>query len=286
MFTSLSPGAIGIRGIALPRAIELAKLGGFEGLDFSISEASQLADQRGIEYVKDLFSSAGVRPSGWGLTVDWRGEDARLDEGLLALPALAETSRKLGCDRVFTWILPGSDERPFAENFDWHARRFRRIARVLADYGCRIGLEFIGPKTSRAARQFAFIYTLEGMLELARSIGTGNVGILLDAWHLYTSGGTADDVQKLRNADVVVVHVNDAPAGISVAEQIDNVRALPLETGVIDLAGFLQALRAIDYDGPVTPEPFSKRVNAMPAEEAVQAAGESMRRAWEAAGLA
>lgn len=286
MFTSLSPGAIGIRGIALPRAIELAKLGGFEGLDFSIVEATQLANQNGIEYVRDLFSSGGVRPSAWGLTVDWRGDDTRLDQGLLELPDLAATSRKLGCDRVFTWILPGSDERPFAENFDWHARRFGRIARVLADEGCRIGLEFIGPKTSRAQRQFAFLYTLEGMLELARSIGTGNVGILLDAWHLYTSGGTADDVRKLKRADVVTVHVNDAPEGIPVDEQIDNVRALPLETGVIDLAGFLKALQAIGYDGPVTPEPFSKRVNEMPAEEAVRETSASMRKAWEAAELA
>ena len=285
MFTSLSPGAIGIRGVALPRAIELAKLGGFEGLDFSIAEAAQLADQQGIEYVRDLFSTSGVRPSAWGLTVDWRGDDAKLDQGLLELPSLAATGQKLGCDRVFTWILPGSDERPFAENFDWHVRRFRRVARVLADNGCRIGLEFIGPKTMRAQRQFAFLYTLEGMLELARSIGTGNVGILLDAWHLYTSGGTADDVRRLRSADVVTVHVNDAPAGVALDEQVDQVRCLPLETGVIDLAGFLKSLVAIGYDGPVTPEPFSKRVNAMPEEEAVRETGESMRRAWEAAGL-
>jgi sugar phosphate isomerase/epimerase len=285
VFTSLSPGAIGVRGIDLPRAIDLAKLGGFGGLDFSIAEAAQLASQNGIEYVRDLFSSAGVRPSAWGLTVDWRCDDARLDQGLLDLPDLAEISQKLGCDRVFTWILPGSDERPFAENFDWHVRRFRPIAHVLAEHGCQLGLEFIGPKTMRAERPFAFLYTLEGMLELARSIGTGNVGILLDAWHLYTSGGSAEDVRRLRSVDVVTVHVNDAPAGIPIDEQIDQVRCLPLETGVIDLAGFLGALQAIGYDGPVTPEPFSKRLNALPAEEAVREAGESMRNAWEAAGL-
>jgi len=33
----------------------------------------------------------------------------------------------------------------------------------------------------------------------------------------------------------VVVHVNDAPAGIARDEQIDTVRTLPMETGVIDL---------------------------------------------------
>ena len=41
------------------------------------------------------------------------------------------------------------------------------------------------------------------------------------------------------------------------AEYIDNDRRLPMETGVIDLGGFLKRLAALAYDGPVTPEPFS-----------------------------
>jgi sugar phosphate isomerase/epimerase len=285
MFTSLSPGAIGIRNASLSTSIGLAKLGGFAGLDFSIVEAAALARKQGVQSVRDLFDQAGVRPASWGLPVDWRGDDARLDQGLLELPDLAAISRGLGCDRVFTWILPGSDERPFAENFDWHVRRFRRIARVLAEEGCRIGLEFVGPKTSRTSRRFEFVYTLEGMLELARSIGTGNVGILLDAWHLYTTRGTPNDVLKLRGSDVVTVHVNDAPLGVDVDAQVDSVRCLPLETGVIDLTGFLRALQTIGYDGPVTPEPFSKSVNELPPEEAVRVTGETMRQAWEAAGI-
>ena len=39
--------------------------------------------------------------------------------------------------------------------------------------------------------------------------------------------------------------------------------ALPGETGVIDLRGFLQALDRLKYSGPVMVEPFSERVNAM-----------------------
>jgi len=45
--------------------------------------------------------------------------------------------------------------------------------------------------------------------------------------------------------------------------QVDSVRALPGETGVIDIAGFLQALHAIGYSGPVTPEPFKKELGGM-----------------------
>ncbi len=83
------------------------------------------------------------------------------------------------------------------------------------------------------------------MLRLAADIGTGNVGLLLDAYHQYTGGGTPADLDRITAADVVTVHVNDALAGIPIDELPDLVRCLPLETGVIDLAGlYAQAGRA------------------------------------------
>ena len=173
----------------------------------------------------------------------------------------------------------------FQSNFDFHVARLRPAAKILSDYGCRLGLEFVGPKTMRTSRQYEFIYTLAGMLELCQAIGTGNVGLLLDAYHLYTSHGSLAEVRQLTNRDVVIVHVNDAPAGVPVDEQLDNVRALPGETGVVDIGGFLQALQAIGYDGPVTPEPFSERLRVLPPAEAAQEAGQAMRRIWQAAGL-
>ena len=127
---------------------------------------------------------------------------------------------------------------------------------------------------------------MEGMLELAAAIGTGNVGLLLDAWHLYTSGGALDDLDKIRNADIVNVHVNDAPEGLTMATYNDHDRRLPCETGVIDLAGFMGKLAALGYDGPVTPEPFSARINAI--EDPLEAASEtaaSMDQLWRIAGL-
>jgi sugar phosphate isomerase/epimerase len=159
---------------------------------------------------------------------------------------------------------------------------------VLRGEGCRFGIEFIGPKTYRAAFQHEFIYTLDGVMELISAIGTGNVGVMLDSWHLYASGGSLADLQQLTNQDVVVVHVNDAPAGIARDEQIDTVRTLPMETGVIDLVGFMRALQAMGYDGPVMPEPFSKRVNELAATDRLAAAREaarSMDELWRAAGL-
>jgi len=286
MFKNLSPGAIGIRNLPLADSIELARASGFGGIDFNIREAADLAALRGVAYVQALFAEAGVRPGQWGLPVAWNKDDQWQDD-LAALPALAALGRALGCTRTCTWAMPGSDARPFGANFEWHVQRFRPIAQALADEGCRLGIEFIGPKTLRDRFQYTFIYTLNGMMELAHAIGTGNVGLLLDAFHLYTSGGTLDDLDAITAQDIVTVHVNDAVEGVPPDELMDQVRRLPMETGVIDLPAFIKKLQALGYDGPVTPEPFSARVNAIADPlEAARLVAKYMDKMWQAAGLA
>jgi len=285
MFKNLSPSAIGIRHATLGDAIRLAKRTGFAGVDFNIREAAALAEEHGLEYVKELFDRDDIIPGQWGLPVAWNRDD-QWQADLLGLARLATVARELGCTRCSTWVPSGSDERPYDENWRWHVERFRPIAQGLADQGCRLGLEFIGPKTYRDRFRYPFLYTLGEMMDLARDIGTGNVGLLLDSWHLYTSGGTLADLDTISAEEIVVVHVNDAPEGIPVDEQIDTVRRLPMETGVIDLPGFVRKLDAMRYDGPVTPEPFSERVNAI--EDPIEAASlvaSHMERMWKAAGL-
>jgi sugar phosphate isomerase/epimerase len=155
--------------------------------------------------------------------------------------------------------------------------RLRPAAQILADHGVRLGLEFVGPRTLRQGHKFSFISTMEGMLGLCAAIGTGNVGLLLDSFHWYTAHGTAQDIASLRNQDVVLVHLNDGVAGKGPDEQQDLVRALPGETGVIDLTTFLGGLRAIGYDGPVVVEPFSDRLKAMSPADAAAATRQALR---------
>jgi sugar phosphate isomerase/epimerase len=218
--------------------------------------------------------------------VVWNKDEQQWRQDLAQLPRLAALGRDLGCLRTATWVPPNSTERAFHENFKWHVARFQPIAEILKAHNCRLGLEFIGPQTLRPPDKYPFIYNLEGMMDLIKAIGTGNAGLLLDAWHLYTSGGSLDDLDKLTNEDIVTVHVNDAPIGVALEAYIDHDRRLPMETGVIDLPGFMQKLVKIGYDGPVTPEPFSQRVNAIEDPlEAAQLTAEHMNRLWEASGL-
>lgn len=284
MFKNLSAGAIGVSG----STAELAALGqktGFGGMDLNAGEAADLLEAGRLDELGRLYEEHGLRPGGFGLPVDFRRDEEALEQGLAKLPRLAGAAAATGCHRCPTWIIPASDELPFAENFDLHRRRLGACAEVLAEHDIWLGLEFVGPKTSRAGRKHEFIWNMPGMLELADAIGTGNVGLLLDCWHWYTSGGTVDDILGLRAEQVVYVHVNDAPAGVPRDEQIDSVREMPGATGVIDIGGFLGALAKIGYDGPITAEPFKKGLRELPAEEACRRTSEALDKILALAGL-
>jgi sugar phosphate isomerase/epimerase len=284
MYRNLSPGAVGIGG----DHVEICKLAakvGFQGIDFDPGFARKLAEEKSVQAVKDFYAELGLRPAGFGLPVEFRRDEQAFEDSLKGLPAMAEIAGQVGCDRCPTWILPASDELPFAENFEQHRRRLGECAKILQDHGVWLGLEFVGPKTSRHNSKYEFIWNMKGMLELADAIGTGNVGLLLDCWHWYTSYGTVEELRTARGEQIVYVHVNDAPEGVPVDEQIDNVRRMPGATGVIDIAAFLGALDEIGADAPITAEPFFPEINALPNDEAAQATLDSLDRIFALAGV-
>lgn len=255
MYTALSPGAMGIRVGTLQEAINVAKDAGFEGVEVGIHEVADLIEKNGAESVRAMFIEANIKPAGFGLPTDWRSSEENWKKGLEELPRLAKAAQAIGCFRTATWIMPCSNDLPFDDNRAFHVARFKPIAAILGEYGVHLGLEFIGPKTLRDSQKYPFIYKMEDMLAMGADIGP-NVGLLLDCWHWHTSGGTVDDLYELKPEQVVYVHVNDAPLGVPLDEHIDNRRGLPGATGVIDIVGFLCALKSIGYDGPIVPEPF------------------------------
>jgi len=284
VFKNLNPGALGFRA-PFPETVELAKAGDFQGIDLDPLEMKGVLETKSADEIKSFIKGKGLKWGGWGLPVNFRGDGKTFRESLRGLPGLAETAHELGCLRVFTWIMPFSDDMPFEENFAFHADRLGSVAEILDDHQCVLGLEFVGPKTSRVNHKYEFIHDMEGMLRLRDAIETRNVGLLLDCWHWYTSHGTLDQIEGLKGRDVVYVHVNDAPLGIPIDDQIDNVRRLSGETGVIDIVGLLKALKQIDYDGPVTPEPFEKKLKELPIKEAVRKAGKALANVWRSAAL-
>jgi sugar phosphate isomerase/epimerase len=284
MFRNLCPGAIGVPA-NLQQSIEYAKLGQFGGIDVPFGEAEAMLNEQGADAVKALFADNGMQMGSIGWPVRWMGSEDDWKADLAALPKFCAVAQKIGATRTATWVPSWNDEKAWDENWAFHVERFKPVADIMGEYGVRMGLEFLGPRTLYVGKQHHFISTAGKMLELCAELGP-NAGLLLDAWHWHTSGGTIADLKAMTNANVVYVHINDAPPGLTLDDYVDNQRAISGETGVIDLTGFLQALQAIGYDGPVTPEPFSQRLNGMEDKaEAVKVAGDLLKEVFDKAGV-
>ena len=274
-------------GLALPDFVALAKDNGFQGVDFSIASVADLIDREGVAAARSLFEDSGVAPASFGLPVEWRKDEETFHSDLAALPRLLQAAQKIACTRCVTWVVPDGG-LPRDEYRTRSTARFVEIARVLGAYNLQLGLEFLGPAHFRTNPGNVWFYDTAGALEVADEVndqaGTSNVGLLVDCWHWYTSGGTIMDLAAIPVEQVVHVHINDAP-NLPREQQRDNVRLLPGESGVIDIKGFLQTLKALGYDGPVAVETFSAELNELPPPEAAARAAAAMRKVWEEAGI-
>jgi len=267
--------------------IELAKLTGYDSTEIKIETVHQLGNEKSLEYVKGLFLEEGIIPAGWQVSDAWRGNEEEYQQLLKMLPLWAETAQKLNCKRSFIWIPNASDERNYYENFVWHIKRLKPIVSILRDYSCRLGLEWQGPKTLRIHRKYEFIHDMKGMLQLCEAIDQNNtVGHLLDSFHWYTSYGTLEDIKSLRGDQVIYIHLNDAPKGVPIDEQIDWKREIPGSTGVIDLVGFLKVLHEIGYNGPVEPTAIGSEIlEKMSLQEAAKANCDALEKLFQAVGI-
>ncbi len=280
MKIALTPGSIGVNVKNQKELNDLAHRHKFEAVEPMAGELAAMSADQAAECVADLKAKALVWAAA-GLPVDFRGEDAAFRDGLGKLPAIAAGLKRAGVVRMGTWLSPSHGSLAYLANFKQHAARLRGIAAVLKDHGIRLGLEYVGTRLLWTGKKYPFIHTMAETRELIDAIGTGNVGLVLDTWHWWQAGDTEADILALTAEDVVGVDLNDAPKGVEKALQKDNERELPVATGVIDAAQFLNALQRIGYDGPARPEPFNRVLNAMDNDAACAASSAALHKAME-----
>ncbi|MFC4777261.1 sugar phosphate isomerase/epimerase family protein [Paenibacillus sp. GCM10023252] len=260
MLRGLSRAGLGDVGTD-ERFIELAGQYGFESVDLDVlAFVRDYGAERANAILKDNLITVGA----FGLPVEWRSTEEKFQEGLAVLVESAAAAAAVGCQACCTYILPSTDESS-AHFMAVATKRMRVIARILGAYGIKLGLEFVGPHHLRTAWNNPFIWTVQETLDWIDAIGEPNVGLLYDAYHWYTNELTVEDILSLRAEQIVHVHLNDAK-DVPVQDVLDNDRLYPGE-GVIDLAGFLEALRTIGYAGPVSQEILSKSAPEQSAEE-------------------
>lgn len=252
----------GLGHISPEELVRSAATYGFGAVDMS---TDTLVAKYGLEGTQQLLKDHHVVLGSIGLPVEWSQTESLFREQLTRVATTAYQASLLGCESCCTYILPATDELP-AAYMAQSIVRLRQIASILDAYGIRLGLEFVGPHHLRTAWKYPFIHSVEDTLTMIDAIDQTNVGLLVDAYHCYTTGFTADDIRQLRADQIVHVHINDAK-DIPMDQVLDNDRLYPAE-GVIDLRSFVQALKDIGYTGVVaqeilTPEPPTDSITSL-----------------------
>jgi len=238
----------------------LAATAGYGGVDVDLGGA----ETQGAPATRMLLNSLKIAPGSIGLPVAFAGDDAAYQSGLARLEDAAMFAAIIGCPRMVA-VLPPSSATPKPEFRALLKSRLAAIAKILQPSSVRLGLEFLGPLHFRTRQPHEFIWRMPEALEFSAECGP-NVGLLLDAWHWHHAGATAADILAAGKARIVHIHVSDAKA--QPPEEVrDNQRLMPGE-GVIDLGGFFQALKKIDYTDAVSPEPLGRIPAEMTPEEA------------------
>ena len=260
-------------GLSFEEQVKLASKVGLLGVDSGIEAIAALVEAKSLDGAKDFFAEHNVQPGVWGLSVDWRADDATFQAGLTRLADHAKLGAEIGCPRCVTWIPPIADDPAATRKLA--VTRFAECAKVLGDHGCRLGLEWVGPKTIRAGKT-EFLWRMDQLLDMEADMGQPNVGLLVDSFHWFTAGHTQAELEAVSVDRIVHVHLNDAPDKPR-DEQIDMERLLPGE-GIIDLQAFLTALKNVGYQDYMGLETFGSRLPALPPEEAAREAKEAADR--------
>lgn len=124
-------------------------------------------------------------------------------------------------------------------------------AAIAESFGIQMNLEALNVTTDHAGN---FLQTTQMAAQLTRSIGSPNLKILFDAYHMYLNGEDLAAVISAYGDQFGHIHIADAPG-----------RHEP-GTGKIDYCQVLQCLEKIGYSGLVGFELFPKTTSAAAAE--------------------
>ena len=280
---SLNPGAVGINCTAR-ELLELAIKYNFDSIIPIVKEFQEM-NQKEIDNYLEKMSENRISFDVSGLPLQFRTSKNQFDKGLITLNNYCKVLNKLNVKGFNTWIMPTNNNLTYLKNFKIHKERLKECAKIIGNYGMKLGLEFVGPKTLMSRDQFSFIRTINELRELIIAIDEKNVGYQLDAFHLYCANHSVEDLKFLNKNDIIMCQINDAVLGRSRDEQLDLERELPGKSGMIDTAPLLKFLNNIGYEGTVSAEPFNKELNKMNNEDAARITFNSIRSSFENAGI-
>jgi sugar phosphate isomerase/epimerase len=230
--------------------VEAAAQAGFTGMGFWHTDILEIRRKYSFKDMKQILDANGIVNIEVEWLLDWFRTDARKtasDEIRTLLMDAAEVLRA----RHIKIADFGND----CAGVEQLTAAFAPLCRQAAERGTNILFEMLPGHFSRMP-------SLDQVLSITRGSGAANGGIMLDNLHLQRIGISSEEiVRKLTPRDLIGVEINDGSLAMPVKFQdsVVNKRLLPGD-GEFDIAGFLQALWSLGYDGPIGVEVLNEYI--------------------------
>ena len=249
--------------------LEVAAESGFTGIGLLHADLLAIEKAMPLERLAARLDDVGLRQVEVECLIDWFAAGDRREVSNRQRADLLRAAEALGARHIKV----NGD----LEGVEWPteelAAEFAALCREAAEVGTMVAIEFM---------PFSGVPDVQAGIELVREAGEPNGKLLIDTWHVARAGTPLDQIAAVPGDLIAHVEIDDAlaePEGEMWNDTIHN-RLLPGE-GELDVVGFLAAIRATGYSGPIGVEVISKTHRLLPLRQAAEATYRSATAALE-----
>jgi sugar phosphate isomerase/epimerase len=244
--------------LSLPERISAASDAGFAGFGIVHNDlANYLANGNDLKELRQRLNDAGIRYVELEFLSDWWLPAAQRAASDAVMRLLLEAAEPLEAHHVK--IGPDIEHMDF--DLDHYAERFHRVADAFAGVGTSVALEFM---------PFANIGTLARGVDVVRTAGHANGGLMVDLWHLMRGSGTLDELSRVPLEYITGIELDDGGAeqiGTGYADTV--LRRRLCGQGDFPVADFIRTVRSLGWEGPWGVEIISEEYRQRPVPQAV-----------------
>lgn len=221
---------------------------GFKALELWAAKVDRFLADHSLAELKALLENNRVAPMSLNSIefISFRGE--AYAQIRTRCRELGEIAQAIGCPTVIVVPSPTPErETTWADIVTEHVKVLRDLGDIAGGYGIKLAFESLG-------FGWCSVRTPRGAWEIVQKTGRDNVGMVVDAAHLYAGGGLLSEIDLLDPAQIFAFHLDDVED--IPKEEITDARRLLPGLGVVLLDEICQRLKGIGYDGPCSVELF------------------------------
>jgi len=239
---------------------------GYVGFGLIADDLLAVRDSIGFAALRDMSADHGLTHIEIELLERWwipRGEPGHTYAVRDLLFEAAEVLRP-------SFVKIGSENGSAITDFSPLVASLCELGEQAARLGTRIAIETM---------PFSRIATVPMGVELATAAGHPDVGLLIDAWHVFRAGTSLSELETMLPGEMVFgVELDDAAPGVVGTLFEDTVeRRLLCGEGSFDLPGLIGLLRDKGFDGPWGVEILSEKFRQLPVRQALEQAADTAR---------